>query len=142
VLSTRVRSLVRAAALARASFSCRMYEGYVSEAPLNMASAGNGSPTHLSGELFKMMTGINLLHVPYRGSPAALTDLISGQVQVMFDNVASSIGHIRAGKLRALAVTTAKRWEGLPDIPPVSDFVPGFETGGLAGLRCTEGHVD
>jgi tripartite-type tricarboxylate transporter receptor subunit TctC len=101
---------------------------------INMASAGNGSPTHLSGELFKMMTGINLLHVPYRGSPAALTDLISGQVQVMFDNVASSIGHIRAGKMRALAVTTATRWEGLPDIPPVSDFVPGFETGGLAGF--------
>jgi tripartite-type tricarboxylate transporter receptor subunit TctC len=101
---------------------------------INMASAGNGSPTHLSGELFKMMTGINLLHVPYRGSPAALTDLISGQVQVMFDNVASSIGHIRAGKLRALAVTTGTRWEGLPDIPPVSDFVPGFETGGLAGF--------
>jgi tripartite-type tricarboxylate transporter receptor subunit TctC len=101
---------------------------------INMASAGNGSPTHLSGELFKMMTGINLLHVPYRGSPAALTDLISGQVQVMFDNVASSIGHIRAGKLRALAVTTATRWEGLPDIPPVSDFVPDFETGGLGGF--------
>ena len=99
---------------------------------INMASAGNGSPTHLSGELFKMMTGINMLHVPYRGSPAALTDLLSGQVQVMFDNIASSIGHIRADKLRPLAVTTTTRWEGLPDIPPVSDFVPGFETGGLA----------
>jgi tripartite-type tricarboxylate transporter receptor subunit TctC len=101
---------------------------------INMASAGIGSPTHLSGELFKMMTGINMLHVPYRGSPAALTDLLSGQVQVMFDNVTSSIEYIRAGRLRALAVTTATRWEGLPDIPTVSDHVPGFETGGFAGL--------
>jgi tripartite-type tricarboxylate transporter receptor subunit TctC len=78
---------------------------------INMASAGIGSPTHLSGELFKMMTDINMLHVPYRGSPAALTDLIAGQVQVMFDNVASSIEHIRIGRLRALAVTTTTRWE-------------------------------
>jgi tripartite-type tricarboxylate transporter receptor subunit TctC len=99
-----------------------------------MASAGNGSPTHLSGELFKMMTGINMLHVPYRGSPSALTDLLGGQVQVMFDNVASSIEYIRTGRLRALAVTTATRWDGLPDIPTVSDFVPGFETGGMAGI--------
>jgi len=106
---------------------------------INMASAGNGSPTHLSGELFKMMTGINVLHVPYRGSPAALTDLIAGQVQLMFDNVASSIEHIRTGRLRALAVTTTMRWEGLPDIPSMSDFVPGFETGGLAGIGTPSG---
>ena len=106
---------------------------------INMASAGIGSPTHLSGELFKMMTGINMLHVPYRGSPAALTDLIAGQVQVMFDNVASSIEHIRIGRLRALAVTTTTRWEGLPDIPTVSDVVPGFETGGMAGIGAPKG---
>ena len=106
---------------------------------INMASAGIGSPTHLSGELFKMMTGINMLHVPYRGSPAALTDLIAGQVQVMFDNVASSIEHIRIGRLRALAVTTTTRWEGLPDIPTVSDYVPGFETGGMAGIGTPKG---
>jgi tripartite-type tricarboxylate transporter receptor subunit TctC len=106
---------------------------------INMASAGIGSPTHLSGELFKMMTGINMLHVPYRGSPAALTDLIAGQVQVMFDNVASSLEHIRSGRLRALAVTTTTRWEGLPDIPTVSDYVPGFETGGMAGIGTPKG---
>jgi tripartite-type tricarboxylate transporter receptor subunit TctC len=106
---------------------------------INMASAGIGSPTHLSGELFKMMTGINMLHVPYRGSPAALTDLIAGQVQVMFDNVASSLEHIRTGRLRALAVTTTTRWEGLPDIPTVSDVVPGFETGGMAGIGAPKG---
>jgi tripartite-type tricarboxylate transporter receptor subunit TctC len=106
---------------------------------INMASAGNGSPTHLSGELFKMMTGINVLHVPYRGSPAALTDLIAGQVQLMFDNVASSIEHIRTGRLRALAVTTTMRWEGLPGIPSMSDFVPDFETGGLAGIGTPRG---
>ena len=106
---------------------------------INMASAGTGSPTHLSGELFKMMTGLNMLHVPYRGSPAALTDLIAGQVQVMFDNVASSIEHIRIGRLRALAVTTTTRWEGLPDIPTVSDVVPGFETGGMAGIGAPKG---
>jgi tripartite-type tricarboxylate transporter receptor subunit TctC len=106
---------------------------------INMASAGVGSPTHLSGELFKMTTGINVLHVPYRGSPAALTDLIAGQVQLMFDNVASSLEHIRSGRLRALAVTTTTRWEGLPDIPTVSDFVPGFETGGMAGIGTPKG---
>jgi tripartite-type tricarboxylate transporter receptor subunit TctC len=106
---------------------------------INMASAGIGSPTHLSGELFKMMTGINMLHVPYRGSPAALTDLIAGQVQVMFDNVASSLEHIRTGRLRALAVTTTTRWEGLPDIPTVCEVVPGFETGGMAGIGAPKG---
>jgi tripartite-type tricarboxylate transporter receptor subunit TctC len=101
---------------------------------INMASAGNGSPTHLAGELFKMMTGVNIIHVPYRGSPPALTDLLAGQVQVMFDNVASSIEHIKAGRLRPLAVTASTRWEGLPDIPTVGDFVPGFETNAWAGI--------
>jgi len=101
---------------------------------INMASAGNGSPTHLAGELFKMMTGVNIIHVPYRGSPLGLTDLLAGQVQVMFDNVASSIEHIKAGRLRPLAVTASTRWEGLPDIPTVGDFVPGFETNAWAGV--------
>jgi tripartite-type tricarboxylate transporter receptor subunit TctC len=81
-----------------------------------------------------MMTGVNIIHVPYRGSPPALTDLLAGQVQVMFDNVASSIEHIKAGRLRPLAVTASTRWEGLPDIPTVGDFVPGFETNAWAGI--------
>src|SRR5204863_9126785 len=95
---------------------------------LNMASSGAGSTIHVSGELFKMMTGISMVHVPYRGGAPALTDLISGQVQVMFDAVSSSIDYIRSGKLRALAMTTAARSEALPDLPTVSDFVPGYET--------------
>jgi tripartite-type tricarboxylate transporter receptor subunit TctC len=101
---------------------------------INMASGGNGTAAHVTGELFKMMTGINMLHVPYRGSGPALTDLIGGQVQVTFDPLASSIEHIRAGKLRALAVTTAARSEALPDIPTVSDFVPGFEASAWYGV--------
>jgi tripartite-type tricarboxylate transporter receptor subunit TctC len=99
-----------------------------------MASAGNGSTTHLSGELFKMMTGVNMLHVPYRGAPPALTDLIAGQVQVYFSNLPGSIEYIRAGKLRALAVTTATRSEALPDVPAVGDFVPGYESSAWLGL--------
>ncbi|MFZ0123095.1 MAG: tripartite tricarboxylate transporter substrate binding protein, partial [Xanthobacteraceae bacterium] len=94
---------------------------------INWASSGNGTSVHLSGEMFKMMTGVDLLHVPYRGAAPALTDLISGQVQVMFDNMPSSIEHIRAGKLRALGVTTAKRSPALPDVPTVADTVPGYE---------------
>ena len=94
---------------------------------INMASAGIGTSPHVSGELFKMMTGVDMVHVPYRGGAPALTDLIGGQVQVMFDNLSSSIEHIRAGKLRALAVTTATRSEALPDVPTVGDFVPGYE---------------
>jgi tripartite-type tricarboxylate transporter receptor subunit TctC len=101
---------------------------------LNMASAGNGSVTHVSGELFKMMTGVDMLHVPYRGSAPALTDLISGQVQVMFDNLPSSIEHIRAGRLRALAVTPATRSEALPDVPTISESVPGYVGGGWTGI--------
>jgi tripartite-type tricarboxylate transporter receptor subunit TctC len=101
---------------------------------LNMASAGIGSADHVSGELFKMMAGVDLLHVPYRGSGPALTDLVGGQVQVMFDPTASSIEHIRAGRLRALAVTTATRWEGLPDLPTVGEFVPGYEASTWAGV--------
>jgi len=101
---------------------------------INMASAGNGSVQHVSGELFKMMTGISMVHVPYRGAAPALTDLISGQVQVMFDALSSSIEHIRGGKLRALAMTTATRSDALPDLPTVSDFVPGYETSSWSGI--------
>jgi tripartite-type tricarboxylate transporter receptor subunit TctC len=101
---------------------------------ISFASAGNGSVAHVTGELFKMMTSVNMLHVPYRGAPPALTDLIAGQVHVMFDNMPSSIEHIRAGRLRPLAVTATTRLEALPDVPPVGDFVPGFETSAWAGI--------
>ena len=99
-----------------------------------MASAGNGTARHVAGELFKMMTGVDMVHVPYRGAAPALTDLLGGQVQVMFDTMPSSIEHIRAGKLRALAVTTATRSEALPDIPTVGDFVPGYEASAWFGV--------
>jgi tripartite-type tricarboxylate transporter receptor subunit TctC len=101
---------------------------------INMASGGNGAVSHVSGELFKMMTGVNMVHVPYRGSAPALTDMLGGQVQVMFDNVPGSIEYIRAGKLRVLAVTTATRSEVLPDIPTVGEFVPGFEASSWFGV--------
>jgi len=94
---------------------------------INFASGGVGFATHVAGELFKVMTGVNMVHVPYRGQAAAMTDLLGGQVQVMFDPVVSSIAHIRAGKLRPLAVTTSTRAEVLPDIPTVGDFVGGYE---------------
>src|SRR5262249_948749 len=101
---------------------------------INMASGGNGTSRHLARQLFKMSTGVNLVHSPYRGSPPALTDLLAGQVQVNFAPVPPSIEHIRAGKLRALAVTTTRRVEGLPDIPTLADFVPGYEASTWAGL--------
>jgi len=101
---------------------------------INMASAGNGSTPHVAGELFKMMAGVNLIHVPYRSAGPALTDLLGGQVQVMFDNMASSIKHIRAGKLRPLAVTTTMRSETLPDVPTVSESVPGYEVSNWFGV--------
>jgi tripartite-type tricarboxylate transporter receptor subunit TctC len=110
----------------------------------NMASAGNGSSSHLAGELFKTMTGVNLVHVPYRGQPAALTDLLGGQVHVSFAPMPPSIEHIRAGKLRALAVTTSARWDSLPDVPTVSEFVPGYEAStwdGLAAHRNTPAEI-
>jgi tripartite-type tricarboxylate transporter receptor subunit TctC len=100
----------------------------------NMASPGVGSSIHVSGELFKMMAGVNMVHVPYRGSAPALTDLIGGQVQVMFDGMPSSIEHVRAGKLRALAVTTMARSKVLPDIPSVGEFLPGYEASGWSGV--------
>ena len=95
---------------------------------INFASAGNGSVAHVTAELFKMMAGVNMQHVPYRGAAPALTDLLGGQVHLMFDNMPSSIEHIRAGRLRPLAVTATARLEGLPDVPTVADFLPGFET--------------
>jgi tripartite-type tricarboxylate transporter receptor subunit TctC len=101
---------------------------------INMASGGNGTAGHVAGELFKMMTGVNMVHVPYRGEAPALTDLIGGQVQVMFGVLPSSIQHIRSGKLRALAVTTVTRSEALPDIPPIGEFVPGYEASSAFGL--------
>ena len=106
---------------------------------INMASAGNGSGAHLAGELFKMMTGADMVHVPYRGGGPALTDLLGGQVQVYFGTTASSIEHIRSGKLRALAVTTASQLEALPDIPTVGEFVPGYESSLWYGLGGPKG---
>jgi len=101
---------------------------------LSIASSGTGTPAHIAGELLKLMTGIDLVHVPYRGAALALTDLIGGQVQVMIDNMAASLEHIRAGRLRALAVTTATRLEWLPDLPTVGEFVPGFEASSMNGV--------
>jgi tripartite-type tricarboxylate transporter receptor subunit TctC len=111
---------------------------------INMASVGNGSTPHVTGELFKMMAGVDMVHVPYRSAGAALTDLITGQVQVYFATTASSIEHIRAGRLRALAVTSATRSDFLPDVPTVSDFLPGFEAsfwGGVGAPRNTPAEV-
>jgi len=111
---------------------------------INMASGGNGTTAHVAGELFKMMADVDMRHVPYRGSAPALIDLLGGQVQVMFDLMSTSIEHIRAGKLRALAVTTAMRSEALPDIPTVSEFVPGYEAStwnGVAVPRNTPGEM-
>jgi len=101
---------------------------------INMASAGIGSVAHMSGELFKMMAGVSLVHVPYRSQASALTDLLGGQVQVDFATIPPSIEYIRTGKLRALAVTAAMRAEALPDLPTVSDFLPGYEATGISGL--------
>ena len=101
---------------------------------INMASGGNGTAGHVAGELFKMMTGVNMVHVPYRGEGPALTDLIGGQVQLMFGVMPSSIQHIRSGKLRAIAVTAATGSEALPDIPPIGEFVPGYEASAAFGL--------
>jgi tripartite-type tricarboxylate transporter receptor subunit TctC len=101
---------------------------------INMASGGNGTTGHVTGELFKMMTGIDMVHVPYRGAAPALTDLLGGQVQMLFGSLAPSMQYIRTGKLRPLAVTTATRSEALPDIPTVSETVPGYEASSVFGL--------
>jgi tripartite-type tricarboxylate transporter receptor subunit TctC len=101
---------------------------------INMASGGIGSAQHVWGELFKMMAGIDMLHVPYRGGGPALADLVAGQVPVMFDTLATSVEHVRGGKLRALAVTTATRSDVLPEIPAVAEFIPGYEAVGWLGI--------
>jgi tripartite-type tricarboxylate transporter receptor subunit TctC len=101
---------------------------------LNMASAGNGTGPHMAGELFKIMAGVDMVHVAYRGSPPALTDLLGGQVQVMFSPLSSSIEYVKAGRLRGLAVTTAARSDVLPDIPTVGEFVPGYAAAGWFGV--------
>jgi tripartite-type tricarboxylate transporter receptor subunit TctC len=105
---------------------------------VNMASAGNGSAPHMAGELFKMMAGVNMVHVPYRGQGPALTDLLGGEVQVLFATAPGTTDYITTGKLRALAVTTAARAEVVPDLPPVGDFVPGYETSQWYGM-CAPG---
>jgi len=109
---------------------------------INWASSGNGTSVHLSGELFKIMTGVDLTHVPYRGSAPALTDLISGTVQGMFDNMPSSLPHIQAGKLRALAVTTAQRSDALPGVPTVAETVQGYEASAFFGMSVPKGTPD
>ncbi len=105
---------------------------------LSFASSGNGTSVHMSGELFKAMTGIEMVHVPYRGSAAVYPDLLSGKVQVLFDNIPGVLGFVREGKLRALGITTAQRSKALPDVPPIADTVPGYEASvwyGIAGPK-------
>jgi tripartite-type tricarboxylate transporter receptor subunit TctC len=108
-------------------------------ARVNMASSGSGTPSHIAGELFKMMAGVNMLHVPYRGDVPAITDLLGGQVQVYFGTLSGSIEHIRTGKLRALAVGTAMRSEVLPNVPTVADFLPGYEASTWSGIGAPKG---
>lgn len=101
---------------------------------INMASTGTGNLSYVAGELFKMMTGVDMLHVPYRGEMQAQTDLLSGRAQVLFDPISASIGYINAGKLRALAVTTATRFDAMPELPTMSEFLPGFVVEGWVGI--------
>src|SRR5262249_5129765 len=126
------------------SFPARSVPEFIAYAKANpgkisMASAGSGAPSHVSGELFKMLAGIDMVHVPYRGAGPALTDLLAGQVQVGFPSIGSLIEYVRAGKLRALAVTTATRSEALPDIPTVAEFVPGYEASAWDGIGAANG---
>src|SRR5262249_3251411 len=106
---------------------------------VNLASAGNGTPSHIAGELFKMATGVNWVHVPYRGAAPAMTDVLAAQVQVIFDNLPTSLEHIKAGKVRPLAVTTAARSVSLPEIPTVGEFVPGYEVSSWFGVGAPKG---
>jgi tripartite-type tricarboxylate transporter receptor subunit TctC len=130
--------------LVQSSFPARTVPEFIAYAKanpgkINMASAGTGSATHLAGELFKMLAGVDMVHVPYRGGAPALTDLIAGQVQVYFGVTPSSIEHIRAGRLRALAAATAKRIDLLPDLPTIGEFVPGYEASGWYGVGAPAG---
>jgi tripartite-type tricarboxylate transporter receptor subunit TctC len=121
------------------SFSAKTVSEFIAYAranpgKVNMASGGNGTAGHLSGELFKLQAGLNMVHVPYRGEAPALTDMLAGHVQAMFGTMPASIEYVRAGKLRPLAVTSARRSELLPDLPTVGDFVPGYETSAWQGV--------
>jgi tripartite-type tricarboxylate transporter receptor subunit TctC len=142
-----IRDIAPVASIARASLVMEVHASFPAKTvpefiaytkanpgKLNMASGGNGTPLHVAGELFKMIAGVDMIHVPYRGEAPALTDLIGGQVQVMFGVMPASIEHIRAGKLRALAVTGTARSEVLPDLPTVSEFLPGYEASGWYGI--------
>jgi tripartite-type tricarboxylate transporter receptor subunit TctC len=138
---TPVASLIRVpfVMVVNSSFPAKTVPEFIAYAKanpgmINFASGGTGFASHVSGEMFKMMAGVNMVHVPYRGQAPAMTDLLSGQVQIMFDPVVSSITHIRAGRLRPLAVTTSTRSEVLPDVPTVGDFVPGYEASIWFGL--------
>jgi tripartite-type tricarboxylate transporter receptor subunit TctC len=126
------------------SFQVRSVSEFIAYAKSNpakttVASYGVGSTSHLAQELFKIMTGINVVHVPYRGDAPALTDAISGQVQATFSTVAASLEYVRTGKLRALGVTTATRWDALPEVPPFGDFVPGYEASTWSGVAAPKG---
>ena len=136
-----VASITRAphVIVVRPSFPAKTVPEFIAFAKANprkvsMASAGIGTPSHMSGELFKMMAGIEMVHVPYRGAGQALVDLLGGQVQVFFSSLPSSTAYVRTGDLRALGVTTATRSETLPDVPAIADFLPGYEASGITGL--------
>lgn len=126
------------------SLAVRSVPEFIAHAKANpgkiaMGSGGNGSPAHVIGEYFKLMTGTDLTHVPYRGAAPAVADLLGGQIQVTFTEMATSLGHVKAGKLRALAVTTATRSDSLPDIPTLGEFIPGFEASQWVGLVAPKG---
>jgi tripartite-type tricarboxylate transporter receptor subunit TctC len=109
---------------------------------INMASGGTGTLTHFSGELFKMLAGVDMLHVPYRTDPLAMTDMMSGRADVIFDPIAAALDNVRTGKLRALAVTSKTRLDIFPDLPPIADFVPGYEVNGWTGIGAPHGTPD